>query len=40
MNNPLRLLRDNEYMHAVADTTFEYLWDIQRHLGAGRLYIP
>lgn len=35
-----RLLRDRYYAERVADQLLEYLYDIHRLLGAGRMYLP
>jgi len=35
-----RVLRDREYAERVADQFLEYLYDIPRLLGAGRMYLP
>ena len=35
-----RMLRDKAYASAVADKVLQYLFDMNQHRGAGRLYVP
>jgi hypothetical protein len=35
-----RFLAETEYKHRVADKVLEYLFDIERHIGTGRLWVP
>jgi hypothetical protein len=35
-----RLMRDREYAERVADRLLGYLFEIDQHLGTGRLYLP
>jgi hypothetical protein len=38
--NEQRVLRDRLYAAAVADRLLEFLFDIDRYRGTGRLYVP
>ena len=38
--NDQRVLRDRVYAEAVADQLLEFLFDIDRYRGTGRLYVP
>ena len=38
--DPRRFLRDQEYADRAADSLLEYLLEIERYRGAGRLYVP
>lgn len=38
--NDQRVLRDRGYAEAVADRLLEFLFDIDRYRGTGRLYVP
>jgi hypothetical protein len=38
--NEQRVLRDRMYAAAVADRLLEFLFDIERYRGTGRLYVP
>jgi hypothetical protein len=38
--NPDRFLNDRAYANRVVDRLLEYLWDIEKCRGAGRLYVP
>jgi hypothetical protein len=38
--NEQRVLRDRLYAAAVADRLLEFLFDIDRYRGTGRLYLP
>ncbi len=38
--NPDRIRREREYAEVVADDLLEYLFDIDKYLGTGRLYLP
>ena len=38
--NDQRVLRDRVYAEAVADRLLEFLFDIDRYRGTGRLYVP
>ena len=39
-SDPQRFLWDNDYGHRVADKVLEYLFDIDKNLGTGRLWVP
>ena len=38
--NDQRVLRDRSYAEAVADRLLEFLFDVDRYRGTGRLYVP
>lgn len=38
--NPARFLKDRPYAEKVADRVLEYLFDINKFRGSGRLYVP
>lgn len=40
ISTPDRFLPDSDYKHRVADRILEYLFDIDRFRGVGRLYVP
>jgi len=40
LSTPAKILRDRDYAVRVADRLLEVLFEIERHLGAGRLYLP
>jgi hypothetical protein len=40
IGNGDRMLQDKTYAAAVADRVLQYLFDIDVHRGAGRLYVP
>ncbi|HUG90488.1 MAG TPA: hypothetical protein VML55_06625 [Planctomycetaceae bacterium] len=39
ISNPVRLKRNAAYANRIADKFLEYLFDIDRHLGVGRIYL-
>ena len=38
--NSERILKDRAYAELVADRLLEYLFDIDKHLGTGRVFVP
>jgi len=40
LSNPGRILRNKRHAHRTAERLFAYLLDIEKHRGAGRIYIP
>jgi hypothetical protein len=38
--NPDRIRRERDYANVVADDLLEYLFDIDKYLGTGRLFLP
>jgi len=40
LSDPRRFNRDRAYAERVAERLLEYLLDLDKHLGVGRLYVP
>ncbi len=40
LSNPLRIIQDKRYAHLVAERLCEYLIEIDRYRGTGRIFLP
>jgi hypothetical protein len=40
LSRPRRILESTSYRHRTAEKLLEYLIEMDKHLGAGRLYVP